>query len=83
MYLLSYARSCRITQKLFDISSLSAVMHYILLWQQPELDGDFHIQIYRTALDALLSWLNSVDNALERKLFCAAVSAKLDTQFST
>ena len=37
-----------------------------------ELNGDFRIQIYRTALDALLSWLNSVDNALERKLFCAA-----------
>ncbi len=36
-----------------------------------ELDGDIRIQIYRTALDALLSWLNSVDNALERKLFCA------------
>jgi hypothetical protein len=36
-----------------------------------EIDADVRLQIYRTALDALLSWLNSVDNALERKLFSA------------
>ena len=37
-----------------------------------EIEADYRIQIYRTVLDALLSWLNSVDNALERKLFSAA-----------
>ncbi len=36
-----------------------------------EIDADVRLQIYRTALDAFLSWLNSIDNALERGLFSA------------
>lgn len=34
-----------------------------------EMRSDFRIQIYRTAIDSLLSWLNLIDHAIERNLF--------------
>jgi len=37
-----------------------------------EMDQDPRIQIYRTSLDAFLSWLSLVGSALDRKLFLAA-----------
>jgi hypothetical protein len=37
-----------------------------------EMDEDPRIQIYRTSLDAFLSWLSLVAGALDRKLFLAA-----------
>lgn len=37
-----------------------------------EMDSEPRLQLYRTALDSLLSWLSLVDNALERKLFSAS-----------
>jgi hypothetical protein len=37
-----------------------------------EMDEDPRIQIYRTSLDAFLSWLSLVASALERKLFLVA-----------
>ena len=36
-----------------------------------DLEEDPRLQIYRTALDSLLSWFSLVDNALQRKLFNA------------
>ena len=36
-----------------------------------DLEADERIQIYRTALDALLSWLSNLASGLERKLFTA------------
>ena len=37
-----------------------------------EMDSDPRIQIYRTSMDALLSWLCLVSSALDRKLFLVA-----------
>jgi hypothetical protein len=37
-----------------------------------DMEGDPRLQLYRTALDSLLSWLSLVDNALERNLFSAS-----------
>ena len=42
------------------------------LLQIKELDEDPRIQIYRTSLDAFLSWLSLVASALDRKLFQVA-----------
>ena len=36
------------------------------------MDEDPRIQIYRTSLDAFLSWLSLVASALDRKLFLPA-----------
>ena len=40
--------------------------------QVGELDGDPREKIYRTSLDAFLSWLSLVASALDRKLFLVA-----------
>jgi len=40
--------------------------------QLKETDEDPRIQIYRTSMDAFLSWMSLVSSALDRKLFLAA-----------
>lgn len=37
-----------------------------------EMQADFRVEVYRTAIDGFLTWLSIVSNALERQLFSAA-----------